>query len=230
MPDWPAMEQINVLNREMFAEAEAARLLQVAQSTLHYWLEGGEQRGKTYRPIIRIESTGGRTVTWAEFVEAGLLREYRKRRVPMTELRAFIDELRERYGVPYPLAHERPFVGDRRLVLQAQETVGLDPEFCLVAYAGGQLILTPPSYAFVERITWRDDVAAAWRPHDDPHSPVVMTPDVRFGRPAIKGISTEVICEHDQAGEDIDEIAAAFGLSHDEVRWALAYETSARAA
>src|SRR5690242_19653996 len=98
------MTDVALLDREMYAEAEAARLLRVAQSTLHYWLEGGTQRGKTYRPIIRPEATGQRSVTWAEFVEAGLLREYRKRRVPMAELRSFIDELRSRYEVPYPLA------------------------------------------------------------------------------------------------------------------------------
>jgi uncharacterized protein (DUF433 family) len=57
-----------------------------------------------------------------------------------------------------------------------------------------------------------------------------MSPEVRFGRPAIKGISTDAIAEHEAAGEDLDEIAEAFGLSLDEVRWALAYETSARAA
>jgi len=57
-----------------------------------------------------------------------------------------------------------------------------------------------------------------------------MMPGVRFGKPAVKGISTEVMWEHDQAGEDVDEIAEAFGLTVDDVRWALAYETSARAA
>jgi uncharacterized protein (DUF433 family) len=57
-----------------------------------------------------------------------------------------------------------------------------------------------------------------------------MAPDVRFGRPAIKGISTEVLWEHDEAGEDVEEIADAFDLVVDDVRWALAYETSLRAA
>ena len=52
------------------AEAEAARLLQLHQSTLHYWLEGREMRGRHYQPIIRPVPTGGRTVTWAEFIEA----------------------------------------------------------------------------------------------------------------------------------------------------------------
>ena len=42
-----------VLDREMYTKAEAARLLRVSPSTLHYWLEGGERRNKTYQPIIR---------------------------------------------------------------------------------------------------------------------------------------------------------------------------------
>jgi uncharacterized protein (DUF433 family) len=231
MADWLTMSDVTVLEREMFAEAEAARLLRLPQSTLHYWLEGGLRRGRTYRPVLRVEARGARSVTWAEFVEAALLREYRRTlNVPMAELRGFIDRLREDYGVPYPLADRRPYVMGKELVLQAQDAVGLDPEFCLVAVVRGQLILTPPSQSFVERVTWDGDVAAGWRPHDDPKSPVLMTPDVRFGKPAVSGISTEVIWEHDQAGEGVEEIADAFGLTVVEVRWALAYETSARAA
>jgi uncharacterized protein (DUF433 family) len=147
----------------------------------------------------------------------------------MTELRTFIDLLRADLGVAYPLAHHRPFVSGRNLVMQAQDQAGLDPDFCLVAVAGGQLILTGPSQLFVDRVTWEGDIAAGWRPHDDPNSPVRMTPDVRFGKPAIGGISTDILWEHDQAGEAIDEIASDFDLTTDDVRWALAYENSVRA-
>jgi uncharacterized protein (DUF433 family) len=56
-----------------------------------------------------------------------------------------------------------------------------------------------------------------------------MTPDLRFGRPAVKGISTDIIWEHDQAGEDLHEIANDFDLSVEDVRWALSYENSVRA-
>ena len=222
------MGTISLLDREMFAEAEAARLLQLHQSTLHCWLEGREMRGRHYQPIIRPVATGSRTVTWAEFIEAGLLRGYRSKRVPMTELRAFIDLLRQEYGVPYPLAHEAPLVSGRQLVLRAQEQAGLDGDFRLVAFANNQLILTGPSLEFTERVHWENDIAVRWRPHDDPHSPVLMTPDVRFGQAAVRGISTDVIWEHDKAGEDVAEIATAFDLTPDDVRWALAYETSLR--
>src|SRR5207248_10214905 len=74
-----AAMDVRLLDREMYSEAEAARLLGVAQNTLNYWLEGGTQRGKTYKPIIRVDPRGTRApVTWAEFVEAGWLREYRE--------------------------------------------------------------------------------------------------------------------------------------------------------
>lgn len=79
---------VAILNREMYTEGAAARPLRVAPSTLHWWLEG---RLPQYRPVIRPEPTGSRSVTWAEFVEAGLLRSHRRvHKVPLRELRDFI--------------------------------------------------------------------------------------------------------------------------------------------
>jgi uncharacterized protein (DUF433 family) len=181
--------------------------------------------------VIRAEPRAARTVTWAEFVEAGLLREYRRELlVPMVELRAFIDRLRDGFGIPYPLAHARPFVGDKQLVWDAQEAAGLAAEFCLVAEVRGQLILTAPSESFFSRVTWRNEVAAAWRPDSNPDSPVRIDPEMRFGRPSIRGISTETLWEHVDEGEDPDETADSFGLTVSDVRWALAYESARPAA
>ncbi len=224
------MTVADVLDREMYAEAEAARLLRVPQQTLHYWLEGGERRNKLYRPVIRVEAHGTRQVTWAEFVEAALLREYRHtHRVPMTELRIFIDRLRDHYGVPYPLAHHQPYVAGRQLVYDAQGEAGLDPEFALVAVASNQLILTPASQSFLDRVTWTEDIAMGWRPAGDPESTVRIEPDVRFGKPAVGGVSTEVVWEQSESGESVDDLAEIFGLATNDVRWALAYESSQQA-
>jgi uncharacterized protein (DUF433 family) len=222
----------SVLEREMFTEAEAARLLRVPQRTLNYWLEGGEVRGRTYRPVIRTEPRGGHAaVTWAEFVEAGLLREYRQaHRIPMAELRAFIDQVRSQFGVPYPLADQRPFASGRELLSVAQDATDLNADLCLVATVRGQYVLTPAADSFYKRVTWEGDTAIAWRPHDDPLSPVLMRPGLRAGRPAVKGISTEILWEHEQSGETIAEVAEEYDLSDEDVRWAIAYETSARAA
>lgn len=222
---------VDVLDREMYSEAEAARLLGVSQSALNYWLEGGVRRGRTYAPVIRESPRGHRAaVTWAEFIEAGLLRGYRRdARVPMRELRTFIDVLRERLGVPYPLAGRRPFAVGRQLLMEAQEASQLGPDFWLVSDVRGQLSLLPAADAFFRRVVWEHDVAAGWRVAADAESPVVVTPERRFGRPSIAGVSTEVIWEHHEADEGDDEIADAFGLSAADIDWALSYERAARA-
>lgn len=220
------MAKIGVLHRPMFTEAEAARLLRLPQSTLHWWLEGGERRGIIYPPVLRVQRTGERQVTWGEFVEAALLKQYRRdHETPLVELRRFIDLVRTRLGEPYPLASRRPFVGEGpRLLEEAQEQSGLDSRFCLVAPVSGQLVLLPPAAEFVSRVVWKEDVAGAWRPHEDPDSPVLMDPEIRFGRPAIKGVSTSVLWEQVDAGADFDEVAELFDLTRDDVEWAWAYE------
>jgi uncharacterized protein (DUF433 family) len=225
------MGDLEVLEREMFTVGEAARLLRTPDSTLRWWLEGERRPGKTYPPVIRPEPTGSTTVTWGEFVEAGLLRQYRKvHDVKLSALRFFIDLARQEFGVQYPLAHHRPYVGaGKRLVLKLQNDVDLDPRFWLVAVANDQLLLTGPADAFVTRVDWDQDLPVAWRPHDDPASPVRMEPLRRFGRPAIHGVSTEVIWEQLEAGADFSEVAEIFGLELPDVHWAHAYETSVHA-
>jgi uncharacterized protein (DUF433 family) len=222
---------ITRLDREIYTEAQAARLLRLSPSTLHYWLEGGTRRGRTYQPVIRPEPKGGHApVTWAEFVEASLLRGYRREaNVPMRELRTFIDLLRQSLDVPYPLAHKRPFVtSGRRLVLEAQREAELAGDWWLVSEVSGQLALLPTADAFYHRVVWDGDVAGGWRIAGE-DSPVLIDPDVRFGRPQVGGVSTEVVWEHHRAGEGDEEIAEAFGLTEAEVWGALAYELNSRA-
>ncbi len=220
---------VTILEREMYTEAAAAPLLRVAPSTLHWWLEGRHPR---YRPVIRVEPTGSRIVTWAEFVEAALLRSYRRDHdVPLRELRDFIDGMREEFQVPYPLADRRPYIGPgRRLLIDLQGRSHLDPDFCLVAIANGQEVLTAPGEEFFERVDWSGDEPSAWRPHDDPASPVRINPLVRFGRPSVGGISTEAIAGELDGGASVEEVAEDFALDLDAVRWAHSYELAQNAA
>jgi uncharacterized protein (DUF433 family) len=220
---------VTILDREMYSETKAARLLRVAPSTLHWWLEG---RPPKYRPVIRAESTNSRTVTWAEFVEAGLLRSYRRDHdVPLRELRDFIDRLRDKFEVPYPLADRRPYVGTgRRLLIDLQDRSHLDPAFCLVAVVNGQEVFTAPGEEFFERVEWLGDEPVSWRPSEDSASPVRINPLVRFGMPAVGGVSTEAIAGELEGGASIEEVADDFGLDLAAVRWAHSYELVQQAA
>lgn len=215
----------------MYSEAEAARLLRVAQGTLNYWLEGKTTRdGHVYLPALRPEPTGRRTVTWAEFVEAGLLSQYRKRNVDLEEVRRFIIVLRKQTGHPYPLASERPWAMNGRLLLEAQEESGLQPEYWLYAPTDGQLLLmTPAAQGFLDRVEFQHDEVVLWRPAG-PESPVVIDPDSRFGRPSVSGISTSVLKEYSDDGYGYGEIAAEFNLDVRDVELAIAYELQTKSA
>jgi hypothetical protein len=55
-------------------------------------------------------------------------------------------------------------------------------------------------------------VPASWRPHEDPVSPIRVNPLVRFGLPAVGGISTEAIAGELDGGASLEEVAGDFGL------------------
>lgn len=68
----------------------------------------------------------------------------RKLNGKLPELRIFIDSVRRRTGVPYPLAHARPFVGESRaLILEAQDEADLPADLRLIAEVRGQRVLLP---------------------------------------------------------------------------------------
>lgn len=230
---------VELLDQLVYSVHSAAELLRVSPRTLRIWLDGGSKRsGEPVEPIIRGEPTGSDEVTWGEFVEATLLREYRRgQRVSLKELRKFVTKLREEEGVPYPLAYSKPWIGaGNKLLLEVQKTSNLPGKLWLVAYASEQLLLAPAANAFYTRLDWEavdqfvdGKLAAAWKPHDDVASPVRCRPTHRFGLPSIKGISTDAIFGHVDSGESAKDVADEFSIKEDEVRWACSYEQSRRA-
>ncbi len=68
----------------------------------------GERRGHAYRPVLRVEPTGSRSLSRAEFIGADLLRQYHRiHHVPLPKLRLMIDVLRDHWGA-HPLSFNSP--------------------------------------------------------------------------------------------------------------------------
>ena len=221
-----------LLDRELYDEALAAHVLGVHQSTLHYWLEGGERRGKLYEPVLRARSTGSKTVTWGESVEARYLREYRRTHgVALQQLRLFINFLREELGIAYPLASARPWVGPgRHLLIKAQEESKLPLDYwpAIVEPHSGQAMLLPGAERFLTRVEFDDEEqGAVIRVFPaGKESPVVIDPEVRYGTPTVAGIPTESIAEQVRAGDTVESVARDNGLLLDAIVAALDYERS----
>lgn len=225
-----------ILDRELYTIGEAARLLttpsrRVHPQTLRRWLEGYRRKNETYSPVLRTEPRGDDLVTWAEFVEAGLLAEYRKD-VPLQRLRPMIEAMRDEFGIPYPLAHFRPLVdvSSRQVVLDLQEQLRLDRTLYLVVRqpdAMQGLVWTDPVAHFLKKVDFDDDgIARRVRPLGK-SSVVVIDPVLAFGVPTIGGIRTEILVEHFRSGELIHRIADDFGLVSQQVEEAIRWETTA---
>jgi uncharacterized protein (DUF433 family) len=217
---------VSVLDRELYDVSLAASVLRMAPSTLQWWLEGGERRGKTYPSVIRERPTGSKSVTWGELVEARYLLGYRRDLgVRLRELRAWIVEARDRLGVLYPLAHERPWVGEgRRILAEAQRSSGLPGElWAMWQSETGQILLTAPAESFLERVEFEGDEVVRLHPLGT-ESPVVIDPEIRFGMATLKGIPTEALAEQVMAGDSVEMVATDFDLDLTEVVAALNYE------
>ena len=142
--------------------------------------------------------------------------------------------LRQEYGTPYPLAHFRPYIGTgRRLLLELQQQHHL-PESLRMGYeaSSGQLILDRRVEEFLDRVDFSNEgigEAERMRPAGRT-SPVVMDPRIKSGTATVRGIRTEIFAELAEAGMSVDEISVDFNLPADDVKAALAYEWTPRAA
>ena len=176
----------DLLERQLYTVGEAARLLMLPSSTLRRWLEGFTMLGRSYDPVIRPAPTGSDIVTWAEFVEAGFLREYRAKRVSLQYLRPVIDEMRKQFKVPYPLAHFKPLVdtSSRQLVLGIQQAAHLEDELALlVRLPSGQLQWAAAVQAFIDKVEFdAEGVAERMHPLSDTFGVELHFVDERLDR------------------------------------------------
>jgi uncharacterized protein (DUF433 family) len=222
---------VRILDRRIMTVREAARQLRIPPTTLVHWLEGGQRQGAWYGPVLREEPTGSSDITWGEMVEARYLRAYRQKNVSMQKLRPFIGHLRREFGVPYPLAHFKPYVDTRkRFLLEIQNEVELPGSLAMVYEAGsGQLVFNPRVMDFLERVDFSDTEAQeAERMHPaGKESPVLIDPKLSSGAATVRGVRTEVLAELADAQVPVEEIAEEFGLPVVDVKAALAYEWAA---
>jgi hypothetical protein len=216
---------VTILDRPLYSVTEAARLLRIPSASLRRWLEGWDVKGTHYEPVIRPVATGLDAVTWAEFIEAGFLREYRlAKRVSLQRMRPFLERARTELKVPYPLAHFKPFVSNRELVYELQEESSLDPALFLVRREGDQMIWAEPVQEFLERVDFEPESDLVARLHPlGRDRPVVIDPAVTFGIPQIRGLRAELIAESVAAG-GYSEAEESWGVSAVEIDAALEWQ------
>ena len=128
--------------------------------------------------------------------------------------------LREQTGAPRPFATEYLWAGHGRIFIDWTQRL-------ISGSRGGQLalemlreyLIPTPGLMFCEET----HVAMSW----EPLSGILLEPQVQFGTPCLTGtrIPTRTIAGMVEAGDSVDWVAEAFGLTPDDVKVACDWET-----
>lgn len=212
-----------LLDRRVYDLGEAATFLDMPPSTLRRWLLGDVRKGRAYLPVLRDENNDCTAVRWGEFIEAGVLKALRgEHKVDLQELRVFCHTLRNREGMPYPLAMKEILLNGSRL-LYPLRLANIEA----LVDADGQILTGPAIELFVKRVRWDGDQPVAYHPSPE-HPRVEIDPRLRFGDPQVNGVSTSAVYELYLAGEPVALIADTWRVEPSIVQAAIAYEADAR--
>lgn len=219
--------------REMpaYGVADAARFIDVPPATLRSWVAGrttrAQQGGTPSEPLITAADPAGRRLSFYNLVEAHVLRALRTRHdVPMKHVRPAIAYAEKELRIQrLLLSREMQTAGGDIFLEHFGHLVNLSKS--------GQLAVKELLAAQLERVE-RDSSAIPIRlyplvPGEKEDRSVVIDPRVSFGRPTVagSGIQTAVLVQRIDAGENVTDVAADYGLTEAQIVAAAVFERAA---
>jgi len=204
---------------------DAARLLGLPLARIGAWVRGtAEVSGPRRLPVGAFTSRAegrDRYVDFYTLIELFTVAELRRLGVSMKTLKANRTELSERFSTAYPFALRGLLTDGRRLLKELGEQVLLE------LGSGGQSAFESVVGPFCHRLDFdaSSELASRYFPLGR-NIPVVVSPSHAFGRPVIAGtnLPTETIASLVRGGESLDDIAADYQLSREEVDHAWRFE------
>lgn len=210
----------------LYTLAEAARILDVPTSTFQTWARGYVRRPRGRRVVTGDAvvtslpaGPGTPTVPFVGLAEGLVLAAIRRQGVPLQRIRPALDVLRRELGVEHALASRKLYTDGAEVLYDYAEHAGDTPEGQtvreLVVVRNRQRVFSDIVDAYLRRVTFADD---GWAeritlPQYD-RATVIADPRFSFGQPTFargRARITDAL-ERFWAGEDLDEVAAEFGV------------------
>jgi uncharacterized protein (DUF433 family) len=226
-------QDIDLRDQPSYTLAEAARYLKLRIATLRSWVAGRPypraEGVARFQPLIHPPSRQPPALSFWTLIEAHVLRALR------TDHGVSIKDVRR------ALAYAEKSLQIDRLLLRKELRTDAGKVF-LDRYgeltdlsASGQLAIRHLLEEHLKRVEWDE-----WRfpirlypflsvELTSAEIPIAIDPKIAFGRPVIirAGVSTAAIAERIDAGETVDELAADYDLTVEEVEQAVLYERAA---
>jgi len=209
------MKQNNDIRYQpLYSISEASRYVYANNQTLRLWLEGSSS-GRSISVIEPATRTDVDKLSFVNLVEAHMLVALRTtHKISLQKIRAATLWLKKETGNHHPLAE----------CLIKTDGVGIFVEHLgqlISADEKGQIYIRHVIERFIHRIE-RDSngIPVSFYPFTrgiDTDSPkdIIMTPEIAFGRPVIKGtrISARMLAERFAAGDSVSTLADDYNLN-----------------
>jgi uncharacterized protein (DUF433 family) len=201
---------------------EAARFLGISPSTLRSWVVGRSYPSSTgnrwFAPLIAPAAPDGLMLSFANLAEAHVLQATRDQNIPVPNVRAALDYVQEQIPGPHPLITSEFSHFGKNLFLTK---LGEDP---INASKGGQIGMAGILNEVLKRLE-RDNSGYPVRIFPLNRSRLVLDVNVASGQPVVKGtrILAANLWSRRIAGDSVEDIAADFNLSPEDVSEAIAH-------
>jgi len=235
MPPTPKTREkpFDAKNTAAYPLAEAARYLKLPAATLRSWVAGraypkGDGVAR-FQPLIQPATGKPPLLSFWNLVEAHVLRSLRTEHgISLKDLRAALRYAEQHLRVERLLLDKKLCTEGGALFLERYGTL-------INLSASGQLAMRKVFDEHLKRIEW-GALALPIRLYpfvsssaETPAKPIAIDPAIAFGRPIVikVGVTTQGIADRIDANEDIDEIAADYGLLRSDIEQAVLYERAA---
>ncbi|MCI0364555.1 MAG: DUF433 domain-containing protein, partial [Phycisphaerales bacterium] len=213
-----------------YSVSEAARYLRIPPPTVRSWVFGRDYPKRSgqgrFQPVVVLTKDPSHRLSFRNLIELAALRALRTEHAfKLSAVRAALDYARRELGVSDLLASKDLYARPGELFLEHYgQLINLN--------RAGQLGIKAVLQGLLQRIQWDRGLAVRFfppLPNRHEAKTVMIDPRVSFGRPVLArlGVSTSVIVDRVNAGEEPAEIAKDYGATSDEIMDALAYERAA---
>jgi uncharacterized protein (DUF433 family) len=204
---------------------EVALSIGVPTSTVRAWSIGQSN----FRSLLHLPADDA--LSFFNLIEMQVIAELRREhKVSMPRIRAALRFLADHVPVRHPLVEKELSVTPNQRVYIVHEARYID------ITSGGQWPLDAVVLRLLRRVTRGRKGIVSFFPRvavpkkvpidADEYAPIVVDPEICFGRPVIAGtgIPTDVIADRRRGGDSVKSLAEDYDLAEDKIAAALAFE------
>ena len=198
--------------------SEAARYSGTSPQTITYWHYEPSRYG------VLLPKAKHKPLSYLQLVEVAFVATFRALGVSLQRIRKAREYASKTFNVEYPFAEQRWLTEGFHALLDLRDIEG-EAEYNKLIFAdkaGQEAWQTMVSDRFAE-FDYEHGLALVWHVAGR-YSPIIIDPRIAFGAPTVDGIATWIIRGRVEARESISEIKDDFGLTEEQIKFALEFE------